>query len=40
VRAAFAGLGIPYDTALASLDLAKLHLRQGRTAEVKKLAAA
>jgi tetratricopeptide (TPR) repeat protein len=39
VRAAFAGLGIPYDTALVSLDLAKLHLQEGRTAEVRKLAA-
>lgn len=31
--------GIGYDAALVSLDLALLYLRQGRTAEVKRLAA-
>jgi len=36
---AFAGRQLPYDTALATLDLAALYLEDGRTAEVKALAA-
>jgi hypothetical protein len=40
-RKAFKGFldqGIGYDAALVALDLALLYLRQGRTAEVKRLA--
>jgi len=37
VRSAFAERGLPYDTALASFDLAALCLRQGRTGEVIQL---
>jgi tetratricopeptide (TPR) repeat protein len=37
-REGFLGEGIPYDTALVSLDLALLYAEQGRTAELKKLA--
>ncbi len=32
--------GLPYEAALASLDLAVLQLKEGRTAEVKELAGA
>ncbi len=39
VQAAFADRELPYDMALASLDLASLYLEDGRTAEVKALAA-
>jgi tetratricopeptide (TPR) repeat protein len=39
VRAEFVAEGIGYDAALASLDLAKIYLRQGRTAETRELAA-
>jgi transcriptional regulator with XRE-family HTH domain len=39
VQAAFADRKLPYDMALASLDLAGLYLEEGRTAEVKTLAA-
>ncbi|MBW8876162.1 MAG: helix-turn-helix transcriptional regulator [Acidobacteria bacterium] len=38
VRKDFAALGIAYDAALASLDVAVLHLELGRAAEVKTLA--
>ena len=38
VRRSFAERGIGYDTALVSLELATLYLREGRTAEVKALA--
>jgi tetratricopeptide (TPR) repeat protein len=38
-RAGFLGEGIPYDTALVSLDLALLFAEQGRSAELKRLAA-
>ena len=38
VAGEFAALGIAFDAALACLDLAKLCLRQGRAAEVKRLA--
>ena len=38
VRDEFLVRNIGYDAALASLDLARLYLQQGRTAEVKKLA--
>ena len=38
VRLKFADLDMPYDAALASLDLAALWLEAGRTAEVKELA--
>lgn len=37
-REGFLGEGIPYDTALVSMDLALLYAEQGRTAELKKLA--
>lgn len=39
VRDRYAELGIGYNTALASLDLAKVYLSQGRTAETKRLVA-
>jgi len=39
VRREFAARGIAFDTALVSLDLAVIYLGQGRTAEVKALAA-
>lgn len=39
VRKEFAARGIAFDTALVALDLAVIYLKQGRTAEVKKLAA-
>jgi tetratricopeptide (TPR) repeat protein len=38
VRNAFAGRKLPYDMALATLDLAALYLEDGRTREVKALA--
>jgi tetratricopeptide (TPR) repeat protein len=38
VRAGFAELGIAYDAALATLELAVVYLEQGRTREVKALA--
>jgi tetratricopeptide (TPR) repeat protein/transcriptional regulator with XRE-family HTH domain len=38
VRDAFIARGIPYDAALATLELAVLLAEQGRTAEVKRLA--
>lgn len=38
VRKSFADQGLPYDAALASLDLAVLYLEEGRTAEVQELA--
>jgi transcriptional regulator with XRE-family HTH domain/tetratricopeptide (TPR) repeat protein len=38
VRAGFADLGIAYDAALVTLELAVVHLEQGRTREVKVLA--
>lgn len=38
VRAGFADRGIAYDAALVTLELAVLHLEQGRTREVKLLA--
>ncbi len=38
VRAGFADLGIAYDAALATLELAVVHLEQGRTREVRTLA--
>ncbi len=38
VREEFIAEGIGYDAALASLDLAKIYLRQGRTAETRQLA--
>lgn len=37
-REGFIGEGIPYDTALVSLELAKLYAEQGRTADLKRLA--
>ncbi len=37
-RDGFLAEGIPYDTALVSLELATLYARQGRTAELKRLA--
>jgi transcriptional regulator with XRE-family HTH domain/tetratricopeptide (TPR) repeat protein len=37
VRAAFAKEQIPYDEALAGMELAGLYLEQGRTADVKRL---
>jgi len=37
-REGFIGEGIPYDTALASLELAMLYAEQGRTADLKRLA--
>lgn len=37
-RDGFLAEGIPYDTALVSLDLAQLYAEQGRTAELKRLA--
>jgi tetratricopeptide (TPR) repeat protein len=39
VRDEFVAEGIGYDAALASLDLAKIYLVQGRTAETRQLAA-
>lgn len=39
VRSHYAEVGIGYNAALASLDLAKVYLQQGRTAETKRLAA-
>jgi len=38
VREEFASRGIAYDVALVSLELARLHLEEGRTAEVRSLA--
>ena len=38
-RDGFLAEGIPYETALVSLDLALLYAGQGRTAELKRLAA-
>jgi tetratricopeptide (TPR) repeat protein len=38
-RDGFLAEGIPYDTALVSLDLALLYAEQGRSAELKRLAA-
>ncbi len=38
-RDGFLAEGIPYDTALVSLELALLYAEQGRTAELKRLAA-
>ncbi|HWM93761.1 MAG TPA: tetratricopeptide repeat protein [Thermoanaerobaculia bacterium] len=38
VQSSFAAEGIPYDTALVSLELCELYLKQNRTAEVKELA--
>ena len=38
-RQAFVTRSLPYDLALADLDLALLHLERGRTAEVQELAA-
>jgi transcriptional regulator with XRE-family HTH domain len=38
VRKEFTGRGIAFDSALVSLELAALHLEQGRIAEVKSLA--
>ncbi|HVT18886.1 MAG TPA: helix-turn-helix transcriptional regulator [Thermoanaerobaculia bacterium] len=38
VKEEFAARGIPYDSALAALDLAALYLESGETAEVKRLA--
>ena len=38
VKEAFVAEGIPFDVALASLDLAALYARTGRTADVKRLA--
>jgi transcriptional regulator with XRE-family HTH domain len=38
VRAEFSDLGMRYDEALATMELAGLYLEQGRTAEVKTLA--
>jgi len=37
-RDGFIGEGIPYDTALVSLELATLYAEQGRTADLKRLA--
>jgi tetratricopeptide (TPR) repeat protein len=39
VRDGFLDEGIPYDTALVSLEIALLYAEQGRTAELKRLAA-
>lgn len=39
VRDGFVDEGIPYDTALVSLEIALLYAEQGRTAELKRLAA-
>jgi hypothetical protein len=39
VRDGFLAEGIPYDTALVSLEIALLYAEQGRTAELKRLAA-
>jgi tetratricopeptide (TPR) repeat protein len=38
VREAFLELGLDYDAALASLDLAEVYAAQGRTADVRRLA--
>jgi len=38
VREAFLELGVDYDAALASLDLAEVYAAQGRTADVRRLA--
>ena len=38
VREAFLDLGLDYDAALASLDLAEVYALQGKTAEVRRLA--
>ncbi|MEA2562868.1 MAG: MalT-like region [Acidobacteriota bacterium] len=38
VREAFLELGLDYDAALASLDLAEIYATQGRTADVRRLA--
>lgn len=38
-RDGFLGEGIPYDTALVSLELASLYAKQGRAADLKRLAA-
>jgi tetratricopeptide (TPR) repeat protein len=38
VREAFGELGLDYETALASLDLAGVYITQGRTGEVKQIA--
>ena len=38
VREAFLELGLDYDAALASLDLAEVYATQGRTADVRRLA--
>ena len=40
VREDFRTHGLPYEAALASLDLAVIYLKEGRTAEVKELAVA
>ena len=37
-RDGFVGEGLPYDTALVSLELASLYAEQGRTQDLKKLA--
>jgi hypothetical protein len=37
-REGFVAEGIPYDTALVSLDIASLYAEQGRTADLKRLA--
>ncbi len=37
-RDGFLAEGIPYDTALVSLEIASLYARQGRTADLKRLA--
>jgi hypothetical protein len=39
VRNGYIAEGLPYDVALATLDLAELYVQEGRTAEVKRLAA-
>jgi tetratricopeptide (TPR) repeat protein len=38
LRDQFVGLGLPFDVALASLDLAFVYARQGRTSELRALA--
>jgi tetratricopeptide (TPR) repeat protein len=38
VRHAFSEMAVPYDVALASLQLATLYAEQGRTSEIKRLA--
>jgi tetratricopeptide (TPR) repeat protein len=38
IKEAFAAEGIPYDSAVASLELATLYAEQGRTSEIKQLA--